>query len=156
MQKDASDFFYGIIDRNDKIDISICNPPFHASVEDAQKEAKRKVSNLTGTKVNKPKLNFSGMNSELIYPGGEYGFIHNMIKQSKKFASNCFWFSTLVSKQANLIGIYDLLDYLDAELIQTIPMDTGNKSSRIIAWSFLTKEERQSWRTTRWKEKVPK
>jgi 23S rRNA (adenine1618-N6)-methyltransferase len=29
-------------------------------------------------------------------------------------------------------------------------MGTGNKSSRIVAWTFLSREEQKEWRETRW------
>ena len=145
------DIFYGIIGRDEKVDLSICNPPFHSSAEEAAKGTQRKVNNLSGQKVKKPTLNFAGISNELICEGGEYKFIHTMIRESKKFAKNCFWFSTLVSKQSNLKGIYTLLEKFEATQIKTIPMGTGNKSSRIVAWTFLSKEEQKEWNKTRWK-----
>ncbi|MGB5498510.1 MAG: 23S rRNA (adenine(1618)-N(6))-methyltransferase RlmF [Maribacter sp.] len=151
LQENRSDVLFGIIGRAEKIDFSICNPPFHSSFEDAQKGSRRKVKNLSGKKEKNPTLNFAGINSELVCDGGEYKFIHNMVKESKKFAKNCFWFSTLVSKQSNLKGIYKALELIGAHKIKTIPMGTGNKSSRIVAWTFFSKEEQKAWRETRWK-----
>ncbi len=151
LQEDQKDVFYGIIGREDKIDVSICNPPFHASAEDAQKGTRRKIKNLSGQKVKTPKLNFAGISNELICDGGEYKFIHNMIRESKNFSKNCYWFSTLVSKKSNLKGIYKSLEKVEANQIKTIPMGTGNKSSRIVAWTFLSKVEQKEWRVTRWK-----
>ena len=151
LQEDRKYIFYGIIGREDKIDLSICNPPFHSSSEDALKGARRKVENLSGKKVKTPKLNFAGISNELICDGGEYKFINNMVRESKKFSKNCYWFSTLVSKQSNLKGIYKSLKKIEVSQIKTIPMGTGNKSSRIVAWTFLSKEEQKEWRETRWK-----
>jgi 23S rRNA (adenine1618-N6)-methyltransferase len=151
LQENREDVFIGIIGREDKIDFSICNPPFHSSFEDAQKGTRRKVKNLSGKKEKKPTLNFAGISNELICDGGEYKFIHNMVIESKKFSKNCFWFSTLVSKQSNLKGIYKLLKEIEANQIKTIPMGTGNKSSRIVAWTFFATEEQKEWRETRWK-----
>ena len=128
----------------------MCNPPFHASVEDAQEGTRRKIKNLSGKKVKTPELNFAGISHELICDGGESKFIQNMIEESKKFSKNCFWFSTLVSKQSNLKGIYTLLETIEANKIRTIPMGTGNKSSRIVAWTFLSRLEQKAWRETRW------
>ena len=98
-----------------------------------------------------PKLNFSGISSELICDGGENRFIQNMIRESQEFSKSCYWFSTLVSKQSNLKGIYKLLENIEASHIKIIPMGTGNKSSRIVAWTFLSIEEQKEWRETRWK-----
>ena len=151
MQKNSKDVFHGIISKEDKIELIICNPPFHASIEDAQKGTRRKIKNLSGKKVKTPELNFAGISNELICEGGEYQFIQNMIRESKKFSKNCYWFSTLVSKQSNLKGIYKLLENIEANQIKRIPMGTGNKSSRIVAWTFLSIEEQKEWRETRWK-----
>ena len=153
LQANSKDVFYGIITREDKIDLSICNPPFHSSTEEAQKGSQRKVKNLSGKKVKNPTLNFAGISNELICDGGESVFIANMIRESKKFSTNCYWFSTLVSKQSNLKGIYKSLKLFEANQVKTIPMGTGNKSSRIVAWTFLSKEEEKEWVETRWKIK---
>ena len=151
LQTDRKNVFYGIIGREDKIDLSICNPPFHSSSEDAQKGTRRKIKNLSGKTVKTPQLNFAGISNELICDGGEYKFILNMVRESKKFSKNFYWFSTLVSKQSNLKGIYKSLKKIEANRVKTIPMGTGNKSSRVVAWTFLSKEEQKKWRETRWK-----
>ncbi len=150
LQTNPSAIFQGVLRKEDKIDVTICNPPFHASIEDAQKGSRRKVKNLSGEKAKRPKLNFAGVSNELIYDGGEYQFIHNMILESKSISKNCFWFTTLVSKQSNLTKIYKLLQKAGAHQFKTIPLGTGNKTSRIVAWTFLSTEEQTAWRETRW------
>ncbi|MBU2946242.1 23S rRNA (adenine(1618)-N(6))-methyltransferase RlmF [Zobellia uliginosa] len=150
LQKSSRDIFKGVLSPEQKIDIVISNPPFHASIEEAQKGTRRKIKNLSGKKVKTPELNFSGISNELIYDGGESRFIENMIWESRKFAKNCYVFSTLVSKESNLKRIYKLLEKVEATQIKTIPMGTGNKSSRIVAWSFFSKEEQIEWVESRW------
>lgn len=152
LQQNPINLFYGIIGKDEKIDLSVCNPPFHSSAEDAQKGSLRKVKNLSGVRTKKPTLNFAGISNELVCEGGEYKFIQNMIRESKKFSKNCFWFSTLVSKQSNLKGIYKSLEKVESFQIKTIPMGTGNKSTRIVAWTFLSKAEQNEWRESRWKK----
>ena len=154
LQKKSKDIFLGILGKEDTIDLIICNPPFHSSIEDALKGTRRKIKNLTGKKVKIPELNFSGISNELICDGGEYQFILNMIEESKKFSKSCYWFSTLVSKQSNLKRIYKLLEITKVNQIKRIALGTGNKSSRIVAWTFLTKEEQKEWRETRWKPRL--
>jgi 23S rRNA (adenine1618-N6)-methyltransferase len=151
LQKNAQSIFFGAIRKDEKIDAIICNPPFHSSMEDAQKGTQRKVKNLSGEKVQPDALHLAGINKELVCEGGESKFIQNMIKESEHYAKSCFWFSTLVSKQSNLKRVYKLLDNTRAVQIKTIPLGTGNKSSRIVAWSFLSKVEQKEWRETRWK-----
>lgn len=151
LQKKSSAIFKGIIEKEDQIDLIVCNPPFHASIEDALKGTQRKVKNLSGKKVKTPKLNFSGIRNELICKGGEHQFIQNIMDESKIFSKRCFWFSTLVSKQSNLKGIYRSLKSSKVKQLRTIPFGTGNKSSRIVAWSFLSSDEQNEWREKRWK-----
>lgn len=153
LQKEPRDAIYGIISREDQVDFVICNPPFHASAEEAQKGSRRKIKNLTGKVEKTPQLNFSGISNELICEGGEYKFIHNLLRESEKYARNCFWFSTLVSKQSNLKGIYQALEKHKATQVRTIPMGTGNKSTRIVAWTFLSKDEQLKWVDLRFKTK---
>lgn len=151
LQKSPSHFFTGIIDKTNKIDVTICNPPFHASAEDAWKSTRRKVKNLSKRNPKEPKRNFAGIHNELIYEGGEFQFIYDMIQDSKQFGENCCWFTTLVSKQSNLKGIYKTLKAIGVNNIETIPMGTGNKSSRIVAWTFMSKRVQKEWGKSRWK-----
>jgi len=136
LQPDPMNIFRRVLRKGDKIDVTICNPPFHASIEDALAGTRRKEKNLAGNIKGKLKMNFAGNLNELVCKGGENGFIHDMIWESVEFADNCKWFTTLVSKQSNLNGIYKALDTVGVKEIRTIPMGTGNKSSRIVAWSF--------------------
>jgi 23S rRNA (adenine1618-N6)-methyltransferase len=151
LQENPSDALYGILNREDEIDFTVCNPPFHASAEEAAQGTLRKIKNLTGKKDKNPELNFSGISNELICDGGELKFITNLIRESKKFDKNCFWFTTLVSKKSNLTAIYKALEKVETHQVKTIPIGTGNKSTRIVAWTFLNKEAQKEWRTTRWK-----
>ena len=152
LQNNPKDFFYGIIQKDELIDLTVCNPPFHASLDEAKSGTLRKLSNLSQKKVTKPVLNFGGQNNELWCEGGEERFVREMIRESKKFADSCFWFSTLISKQSNLKPAYKALEKAEAIDVKTIPMGQGNKISRIVVWTFLTKEQQNKWRNTRWKE----
>lgn len=145
LQSNPKSIFTGIITPKDKIDITLCNPPFHASAEDAVKGTQRKVKNLSGKKTAMPVLNFAGVSNELIYEGGERAFILTMVKESRLVAKNCFWFTTLVSKESNLKGIYKALEKANARQVKTIEMGTGNKSARVVAWTFLSDEEQKQW-----------
>ena len=143
--------FRGIVAQSDKIDISISNPPFHSSQEDLQKGNKRKVKNLTGQKTDHAKFNFSGNTNELIYKGGEYQFIKNMIVESRAISKSIFWFTTLVSKESNLKKVHKELAKHKVAEQRTIDIKTGNKMSRIVAWTYLNPAERKEWRDSRWK-----
>jgi len=150
-QPEPKDVFYGVIRKEDQIDLTVCNPPFHASPEAAEEASLRKLSNLNKSAVTEVKLNFGGKGTELWTNGGERRFIRDMIRESAKFADNCFWFSTLISKEPNLKGAYDTLNAVKAAEIKTIRMGQGNKSSRIVAWTFLSPEQQKDWQNSRWK-----
>lgn len=152
LQKRSKDFLYGVLKKDEKIDLTVCNPPFHSSKEEANAGSVRKVSNLKGKRVKTPTLNFAGQSNELWCEGGEERFIRQMMKESKKFAKSCFWFSTLVSKSSHLSGFEKVLTSLDVTESKIIPVGHGNKTSRILAWTFLEKEERIDWAKSRWKE----
>lgn len=137
--------FKNIIGPNDRFTFTMCNPPFHASKEEANRGTLRKINNLTGTKSTKAVLNFAGQSNELWCPGGELSFINQMIYESAKYAKQSLWFTTLVSKKDNLNSIYKTLKKVGAATVKTIDMAQGQKTSRIVAWSFLTEEQQQLW-----------
>lgn len=150
LQANPKDIFFGTIQKEERFELAICNPPFHSSAEEAQASSLRKLSNLTHQTVTQPNPNFGGINTELWCEGGEEKFVKNMVHESKLFAKSCFWFSTLISKQSSLKNSYNALKKAEAVEVKTIPMGQGNKSSRILAWTFLTPEEQKEWIDTSW------
>lgn len=139
-QENSRDIFSGIIDRGEKFQMSICNPPFHSSKDEAEKGTNRKLNNLSRKRVGETKLNFGGKSNELIYEGGEKKFIENMIHQSLKYRNSVDWFTSLVSKETYLRSLNALLEKVGAVQVRTIPMGTGNKVTRVLAWTFLDKK----------------
>ncbi|QHL86756.1 23S rRNA (adenine(1618)-N(6))-methyltransferase RlmF [Nibribacter ruber] len=151
LQTNPGNIFKGILRPEERIDVTICNPPFHASKAEAQAGSRRKVGNLKQQRVSAAVLNFGGQSNELWCKGGEPEFIANMVRQSKGFGTACLWFSTLVSKQANVPGVHKALQAAGVLEVKTIPMSQGNKASRLIAWTFQTPEQQKIWRDTRWR-----
>ena len=149
-QENPNDIFHGVMERNEPIDVAICNPPFHSSPEEAQKGTLRKLSSLNHKKVTTPVLNFGGQSNELWCEGGEERFVRNMIRQSKQFSTNCFWFSTLIAKQVHVAPLLEALKTAGAVDVKTIQMGQGTKISRIVAWTFLTPTQQKKWLETRW------
>ncbi len=134
-QPTANHIFSGVIQPSDSFELSIFNPPFHSSAEEANAGSQRKLRNLKGKKV-KTVLNFGGKSSELWCEGGEEKFIQDMILESKTFNKQCRWFTTLISKEIHVYDACKTLERIDASHIEIIPMHHGNKISRILAWSF--------------------
>lgn len=140
LQPNAAAVFRGIIQPGELFDLTICNPPFHASRAEAQAGTQRKLRNLSGGKQVTPVLNFGGQTNELICPGGELAFVCKLIAESVDFAKSCRWFTTLVSKSANLPMLRQALDRTHPAEVRVIPMRQGQKQSRILAWTFLPEE----------------
>lgn len=139
-QKNEEDIFRGIIRPDDIFHLTMCNPPFHASLEDADIGSRRKWRNLG--KGDSGALNFGGQNAELWCPGGEIGFIARMIAQSMDFAEQCLWFTCLVSKKDNLKPISRLLSKAQIAEFKVVEMAQGQKVSRFIAWTYYPERQR--------------
>lgn len=152
-QSNKLNFFKGIVKPGETFDFTMCNPPFHASAAEAQSGTKRKLQNLGKHKGKDTVLNFGGQNSELWYEGGEVSFIRKMIDESMGIADQCLWFSSLVSKSANLPFIYGALRNADAAEVKTIEMAQGQKISRFVAWTFMEPIEQRDWAKKRWSAK---
>lgn len=150
LQTEARFIFKNIITPEDRFAFTICNPPFHSSQEEATKSSLRKVNNLqskdAAEKSTKPILNFGGHNSELWCDGGELAFITQMAYESAKYPLQCLWFTTLVSKKDNLSSIYKTLNKISAAEIKTIDMAQGQKTSRIVAWTFMSANQQKQWK----------
>ena len=137
LQKDKQSIFNRVIKETDKFTLTMCNPPFHASMEKAQAGSARKVSNLNkGRSPKKVSLNFAGQENELCCAGGEIAFLKQMVNESVNFAQQVTWFSSLVSKSENVTPLKKLLTQLNAKQVKVVKMAQGNKISRFIAWSF--------------------
>jgi 23S rRNA (adenine1618-N6)-methyltransferase len=109
-------------------------------MDQVNKSNQRKWRNLG--KGNSKNLNFGGQNAELWTPGGEVKFIANMIEESKTFANQVLWFSSLVSKKDNLEPLTRALGKARVADYKIVEMAQGQKVSRFIAWSFVKAGER--------------
>jgi 23S rRNA (adenine1618-N6)-methyltransferase len=147
-QPENGHFFKNIIQAGEFIDLTLCNPPFHKSLKEAQAGTERKNKNLKAS--SSKKSNFKGQNNELWCEGGELKFIENMILESQKLGPQCAWFTSLVSKESNLKALYAILTEAKVAHFKTIEMGQGNKKSRIVAWTFLKPKELNFWAQARW------
>ncbi len=148
-QPDPACYFNGIVRANEMFDLTLCNPPFHASLKEVMAGSKRKWQNL-GKAAARPGLNFGGLGAELYCRGGEEAFITAMIAESRRYAMQCLWFTTLVSRSATLPAVYRALRGVKALKVHTIDMAQGQKKSRLVAWTFFTAGQQQAWRKARW------
>ncbi len=136
LQEDRRRIFQGVVRPGERFDLSLCNPPFHASKYEARAGTERKWRNL-GREAQGRSLNFGGQGGELWCPGGELAFIGRMIEESLAFKDQVRWFTTLVAKSAHLGRLQHALRQHDLVEQRVIEMAQGQKRSRVLAWTFL-------------------
>jgi len=135
-QPDRTALLRGIVRPGERFDLTLCNPPFHASAAAAAAGSARKVHNLGTARAGRTPLNFAGRPDELWCPGGEAGFISRLIAESAGFRSQIRWFTTLVSSRDTLPRLRRALDAMRPTEVRTIDMAQGQKRSRLLAWTF--------------------
>ena len=146
LQKDSGSIFKHIIKPNEFYALTLCNPPFHASAEDALASTQTKLKKLgkLANSTQKTVLNFGGQHAELWCQGGESAFISNMINESTQYKTQCLWFTSLVSKKETLSIINKKLKQVAVVESRIIPMAQGQKVSRFVAWTFFNQVERKA------------
>ena len=152
-QPEPAHIFAGLLGDDERFDLTLCNPPFHASAEEAARGSERKWRNLGKPQAPRAdaRLNFGGRATELWCPGGEAAFVRRMIRESAQLADRVYWFSTLIAKSEHLADVRKQLDQAAAQDVRVVAMAQGNKQSRFVAWTFLDAAQRDAWRTTRWR-----
>jgi len=151
LQTSRQAIFSGVMSPDESFDLTMCNPPFHASREEAKAGTQRKWRNLGKREWcgKRPVLNFGGQEGELYCEGGEEAFIGRMVADSAGHADHCLWYTSLVSKSASLPGVYRALKKSGVLEVHTIEMAQGQKKSRIVAWTFLDRRQQMDWREAR-------
>ncbi|WP_320158757.1 23S rRNA (adenine(1618)-N(6))-methyltransferase RlmF [Psychrobacter aestuarii] len=147
-QTQPEHIFKGIIGRQDYFDITLCNPPFQGSLDEAMNantrkrqklsrhQQKRGSTSASNSASESDALNFGGQKKELWIAGGEIGFLRQMINESVEVTAHVGWFTTLVSKSDNLRPLKKLLQEVNASDVRVIDMTHGQKITRILAWRF--------------------
>ncbi|KAI2975231.1 hypothetical protein CBS147323_1101 [Aspergillus niger] len=113
----------------DRLDFTMCNPPFYASRDEliASAEAKERppFSACTGAEV------------EMVTTGGEIAFITRMIEESLRLRERVIWYTTMLGKLSSVSVLIETLlehknnNYAVTEFVQ------GNKTRRwAISWSW--------------------
>jgi 23S rRNA (adenine1618-N6)-methyltransferase len=150
LQPSPEKIFSGVLQGDEVFDFTLCNPPFHASLDEAQEGSARKWRNLGKVAKGKsarlhdaPRLNFGGQGAELWCPGGELAFVRRMIGESAAYRVRCRWFTTLVSKAASLPSVYTALRQAGVWEWKTFDMAQGQKKSRLVAWTFFDAAQRR-------------
>ena len=131
-QNNKSFMFTGVLESDQHVDFTMCNPPFFASQQEANKANVQKNRNLN---LNSTARNFGGNAHELWCNGGEALFLKRMIKESVHFKDQVGLFSSLVSNTSHLAKQQKLIKKLGASP-RVIKMTHGQKQSQLLLWQF--------------------
>lgn len=160
-QKNTQNILTGMVKSDDVFAFSLCNPPFHASMQEASAGSLLKQKNLSKkSQTNSLKsqshtqtsrlqgaqpasLNFAGQVHELSCEGGEIAFVSQMVTESRLIKTQVCWFTCLLSKSENVKPIQHLLKQQGVQQVKVIEMSQGHKISRFIAWTYLDKAQQK-------------
>ena len=147
LQGNHKQILTGLLKDDERLDLTLCNPPFHSSREEATRGSQRKWKNLGKQDPTRklPVLNFGGQKNELWCEGGEIRFVTQLVNESKALGQQVLWFSSLVSKASNLPGIEAALKKVGSVEKRILGMGQGQKQSRVVAWTYHSTEERRRW-----------
>ncbi len=149
-QPSPGSVFRGVVHPRERFHLTLCNPPFHASLKEASRGSRRKWANLgraSRSDRSEPARNFGGRAAELCCAGGEEGFVGRMIAESAEIPAACLWFSTLVSRESHVARALRLLERAGAADVRVREMVAGQKTSRLLAWTFIPAREHAGFRS---------
>lgn len=132
-QPDSANILKGIIRPNDQFDAIICNPPFYSSREQHWNKVVNKNEKLHKGK-SLPVQNFGGLANELWREGGEKAFVTQLIYDSLEYKEQLKWCTALVADKDHLKPLVSVLEYHKVPQVEIIPMQQGQKISRLLAW----------------------
>ncbi|KAL7270778.1 hypothetical protein RUND412_006500 [Rhizina undulata] len=114
----------------EKLDFTMCNPPFYSSIDDLFNSAKQK--NLP------PSSACTGTTIEMVTPGGELSFAQRMLTESLHLRERISWYTTMFGKLSSVSSLISSLkshpelsgNWAVGELVQ------GGTKRWVVAWSF--------------------
>ncbi|KAK6507467.1 hypothetical protein TWF481_005899 [Arthrobotrys musiformis] len=119
----------GEIISHERVDFTMCNPPFYSSINDMLSSAKNKAV---------PALSAcTGSTTEMVTEGGEVAFVNRMVDESLKLQQKVRWYTSMLGKRSSVEKVVEKLkenkvdNYIVGEFVQ------GAKTRRwAVGWSF--------------------
>ncbi|KAL4905167.1 hypothetical protein BDW74DRAFT_185245 [Aspergillus multicolor] len=113
----------------ERLDFTMCNPPFYASQDEMVASAEEKdrlpFSACTGAEV------------EMVTPGGEVSFVARMITESITLRDKVLWYTSMLGKLSSVSALIEKLIELGNTNYAVTEFVQGNKTRRwAIAWSW--------------------
>ena len=113
------------------LDFTICNPPFFTDLNDMGASLKGEGKSW------KPNAICTGSENEMIYPGGDLGFVTAIINESLVLRSKVQWYTSMLGKLDSAKAVIHLLKSHGITNWAVGVIDTGGSTKRwLVAWSF--------------------
>jgi 23S rRNA (adenine1618-N6)-methyltransferase len=115
----------------DRLDFTICNPPFFTDPSDMQ-------SSLKGEgKSWKPNAICTGAEVEMVCPGGDLGFVTKIVNESLVLREKVQWYTSMLGKMDSAKAVVHLLKKHNITNWAVGAIEVGSGTKRwIVAWSF--------------------
>ena len=136
-QDNPNSILNGVIAHDDTFECSVCNPPFYKNAQQATEKQNLKNKRL---KLENETNSFSGVASELHYPGGELNFLKKYVRESQFYKDNIKVFTSLVSDKTNLRPLQVLIKQQGAISFK-LKLSSSNKTQHILLWMYQKENE---------------
>lgn len=115
----------------EKLDFTICNPPFFTDENDMR-------SSLKGEgKSYKPNAVCTGAEIEMVCPGGDLGFVARIVNESLLLKDMVTWYTSMLGKLTSAKSVVGLLKQHGVNNWAVGVIEAGGQTKRwIVAWSF--------------------
>ncbi|KAF2261290.1 hypothetical protein CC78DRAFT_535753 [Lojkania enalia] len=115
----------------EKLDFTICNPPFFENEKDMHNSLKGEG------KSSKPNAVCTGSEGEMICAGGDLGFVTRLVHESLALRDKVTWYSSMLGKMNSAKAIINLLKKHGVSNWAVGCLEPGGVTKRwIVAWSF--------------------
>ncbi|KAF2450275.1 hypothetical protein P171DRAFT_348912 [Karstenula rhodostoma CBS 690.94] len=116
----------------DKLDFTVCNPPFFADATDMRQSLSGEGKSARQNAV------CTGSENEMVYRGGDLGFVTRIVEESLVLRERVTWYTSLFGKMSSAKAIIGLLKEKGVTNWAVGCIDVGGGTKRwIVAWSFV-------------------
>ena len=113
----------------EKLDFTMCNPPFYSSKED--------MDSSELAKGKPPSAVCTGADVEMICEGGDVGFVLRMVEESLILREKVQWYTSMLGKLSSAYKVVDRLKEVGVGNWAVACLKGGTKTRRwVIGWSF--------------------
>jgi 23S rRNA (adenine1618-N6)-methyltransferase len=115
----------------DKLDFTICNPPFFNDEKEMEASLKGKGKNV------KPSAICTGSENEMVCEGGDAGFVKRIVVESLELKDRVTWYTSMLGKLSSVTVIVKQLKLHGINNWAVGCLEPGSTTKRwIVAWSF--------------------